>query len=430
MWWGAAVEVFMGKPYTGKCDVWSFGVTVWEIFSFGALPYAGMATREVVDAVLQGVRLAKPDGCPDDIFTQIILPCLQANPEDRPTFRELYHKLESLFPSQQRTSSSPTTSPTTSNFSATLSDSSSCGGSGGVSLSSSPGASAVPTSMAMQVAEEVMASSQSMTALAPYASSSGVTTRPPPSVESAEPSVTPVAPYKTEYVSPRLAAPSSPEMPAAESSRMTAFSSAANTQGSSRKLLTSSMLDLHYSAFGSLNPRSAAIKTRSCDAAALTNALALIHPSTQPATTSLTAPTKGRPRTNSGSAACSDYSSIPEAMRSSVPLPTRRKKPPTRAISADSQLEVEREIDAEVQIDGGDRAVKTPAALGRRMGIADIDPYQLLRLSESVGGFTEEEEPEATQDQPPQPQQSFDGSRSTRKEKTLNRFAWGKFHKA
>lgn len=283
----------------------------------------------------------------------------------------------------------------------------------------------------MQVAEEVMASSQSMTALAPYASSSGVTTRPPLSVESAEPSVTPVAPYTTEYVSPRLAAPSSPEMAAAESNRMTAFSSAANTQGSSRKLLTSSMLDLHYSAFGSLNPRSAAIKTRSCDAAALTNALALIHPSTQPATTSLTAPKKGRPRTNSGSAACSDYSSIPEAMRSSVPLPTRRKKPPTRAISADSQLEVEREIDAEVQIGGGDRAVKTPA-LGRRMGIADIDPYQLLRLSESVGGFTEEEEPEATQDQPshPQRQQSFDGSRSTRKEKTLNRLAWGKFHKA
>ncbi|ELR11863.1 protein kinase domain containing protein [Acanthamoeba castellanii str. Neff] len=192
-----AVEVFMGKPYTGKCDVWSFGVTVWEIFSFGALPYAGMATREVVDAVLQGVRLAKPDGCPDDIFTQIILPCLQANPEDRPTFRELYHKLESLFPSQQRTSSSLTTSPTTSNFSATLSHSSSCGGSGGISLSSSP-AAAVPTSMAMQVAEEVMASSQSLTALAPYASSSGVTTRSPPSVESAEPSVTPVAPSKTE----------------------------------------------------------------------------------------------------------------------------------------------------------------------------------------------------------------------------------------
>lgn len=423
-----AVEVFMGKPYTGKCDVWSFGVTVWEIFSFGALPYAGMATREVVDAVLQGVRLAKPDGCPDDIFTQIILPCLQANPEDRPTFRELYHKLESLFPSQQRTSSSLTTSPTTSNFSATLSHSSSCGGSGGISLSSSP-AAAVPTSMAMQVAEEVMASSQSLTALAPYASSSGVTTRSPPSVESAEPSVTPVAPSKTEYVSPRLAAPSSPEMAAAGSGKMTAFSSAANGKGSPRKLLTSSMLDLHYSAFGSLNPRSAAIKTRSCDEGALTNALALI----QPTTTSTTAPKEGRPRTNSGSAACSGYSSIPEGMRSSLPLATRRKKSPTRATSADSRLgeKVER-VDGEVQIGGGDWAVKTSAALGRRMGIADIDPYQLLRLSESVGGFTEEEEPEATQDQPPHPQrqQSFDGSRSTRKEKTLNRLAWGKFHKA
>jgi serine/threonine protein kinase len=26
-----AIEVFTGKPYTDKADVWSFGVTVWEV---------------------------------------------------------------------------------------------------------------------------------------------------------------------------------------------------------------------------------------------------------------------------------------------------------------------------------------------------------------------------------------------------------------
>ena len=31
-------EVLMGKPNT-RSDVWSLGILVWEIFSFGAIPF-------------------------------------------------------------------------------------------------------------------------------------------------------------------------------------------------------------------------------------------------------------------------------------------------------------------------------------------------------------------------------------------------------
>lgn len=36
---------FAGK-YTSLCDVWSYGVLIWEIFSKGDNPYPGMSNTE------------------------------------------------------------------------------------------------------------------------------------------------------------------------------------------------------------------------------------------------------------------------------------------------------------------------------------------------------------------------------------------------
>ncbi|CAF1382169.1 unnamed protein product [Rotaria sp. Silwood1] len=49
-WW--AVEVFSNAPYTSKSDVWSYGVTVWEVFSKADTPYSNIALNHfVIDAV-------------------------------------------------------------------------------------------------------------------------------------------------------------------------------------------------------------------------------------------------------------------------------------------------------------------------------------------------------------------------------------------
>ena len=44
--WYAPESVYFGK-FTSKSDVWGFGVTLWEIWTFGDLPYGDLTGREV-----------------------------------------------------------------------------------------------------------------------------------------------------------------------------------------------------------------------------------------------------------------------------------------------------------------------------------------------------------------------------------------------
>lgn len=60
-----APEVLRQKVSTSKSDVWSFGVTVWEIYSFGRTPYPRMSQKEVVEKVAKGYRMEKPEDCPE-----------------------------------------------------------------------------------------------------------------------------------------------------------------------------------------------------------------------------------------------------------------------------------------------------------------------------------------------------------------------------
>ncbi|KAL5467584.1 hypothetical protein EMCRGX_G031839 [Ephydatia muelleri] len=71
-----------------KSDVWSFGVTCWEVFSFGSTPYPGVDNHLMFQHLMKGLRLQKPLLCPDEIYT-LMAKCWSSNPEDRPTFKEL-----------------------------------------------------------------------------------------------------------------------------------------------------------------------------------------------------------------------------------------------------------------------------------------------------------------------------------------------------
>jgi hypothetical protein len=84
--------------------VWSFGVTVWEIFSKGAQPYTGLNNQEVRIAVIAGQRLSQPKACPFSLW-QTIQGCFSATTQFRPTFEVLHASIVAQLRTTQVTTS-------------------------------------------------------------------------------------------------------------------------------------------------------------------------------------------------------------------------------------------------------------------------------------------------------------------------------------
>lgn len=54
--WTAPEALNFGK-YTTLCDVWSYGVLIWEIFSKGGTPYAGMSNSKARERIDEGKNI-------------------------------------------------------------------------------------------------------------------------------------------------------------------------------------------------------------------------------------------------------------------------------------------------------------------------------------------------------------------------------------
>jgi len=89
-----APEALRQKVSTSKSDVWSYGVVMWEIYSFGRAPYPRMSQKEVVDKVVKGFRMEKPESCPNDLYVKVALWCWELDAKNRPSFKQLNDKLK------------------------------------------------------------------------------------------------------------------------------------------------------------------------------------------------------------------------------------------------------------------------------------------------------------------------------------------------
>ena len=85
----APLEVFTSgeKRFDQATDVWSFGVFMWEIFSYAQTPFTDIHAKRVPRALKQGVRLPNP-GCSEDVY-KLMLNCWEKLPEDRHTFKTI-----------------------------------------------------------------------------------------------------------------------------------------------------------------------------------------------------------------------------------------------------------------------------------------------------------------------------------------------------
>ncbi|VEL35054.1 unnamed protein product [Protopolystoma xenopodis] len=74
--------------FDSKSDVWSFGVTLWEVYSYGDRPYKDMKGAQILTMLDQGLRLCRPLRCPEAIYS-IMQDCWNFEGVRRPTFAEL-----------------------------------------------------------------------------------------------------------------------------------------------------------------------------------------------------------------------------------------------------------------------------------------------------------------------------------------------------
>ena len=71
--WMSPESLTFGR-YSAASDVWACGVLLWEIFSFGATPYATYSNQDAIVFIGKGGRLSQPIICPNVSYTSFKLP--------------------------------------------------------------------------------------------------------------------------------------------------------------------------------------------------------------------------------------------------------------------------------------------------------------------------------------------------------------------
>ena len=92
--WTAPEALNFGR-YTSLCDVWSYGVLMWEIFAKGETPYTGMTNSFAREQINNGYRMPAPEDTPNDIYS-LMLKCWSADPANRPHFNEIHDAVSAL----------------------------------------------------------------------------------------------------------------------------------------------------------------------------------------------------------------------------------------------------------------------------------------------------------------------------------------------
>ncbi|XP_030050428.1 ephrin type-A receptor 5 isoform X2 [Microcaecilia unicolor] len=90
-----APEAIAFRKFTSASDVWSYGIVMWEVMSYGERPYWEMTNQDVIKAVEEGYRLPSPMDCPAALY-QLMLDCWRKDRNSRPKFEEIVSMLDKL----------------------------------------------------------------------------------------------------------------------------------------------------------------------------------------------------------------------------------------------------------------------------------------------------------------------------------------------
>ncbi|XP_038571584.1 ephrin type-B receptor 3-like isoform X3 [Micropterus salmoides] len=90
-----APEAIAYRKFTSASDVWSYGIVMWEVMSYGERPYWDMSNQDVINAVEQDYRLPPPMDCPTALH-QLMLDCWVKERNLRPKFAQIVATLDKL----------------------------------------------------------------------------------------------------------------------------------------------------------------------------------------------------------------------------------------------------------------------------------------------------------------------------------------------
>uniref|UniRef100_A0A8C6PGE2 receptor protein-tyrosine kinase n=1 Tax=Nothobranchius furzeri TaxID=105023 RepID=A0A8C6PGE2_NOTFU len=90
-----APEAIAYRKFTSASDVWSYGIVMWEVMSYGERPYWEMSNQDVIKAVEENYRLPGPMDCPEALY-HLMMDCWQRERTNRPKFDEIVCLLDKL----------------------------------------------------------------------------------------------------------------------------------------------------------------------------------------------------------------------------------------------------------------------------------------------------------------------------------------------
>ncbi|XP_048581463.1 fibroblast growth factor receptor 3 [Nematostella vectensis] len=100
--WSAPELLFSDSKYSVsyKCDVWSYGIVLYEIFTLGGVPYPSWGEYKVIyELQANRYRIPRPEHVSHDLY-QIMTECWREDPEDRPTFDQLHDTMLKILEEQ------------------------------------------------------------------------------------------------------------------------------------------------------------------------------------------------------------------------------------------------------------------------------------------------------------------------------------------
>lgn len=97
-----APECIENYRFSSKSDVWSYAVTIFEMFSFGDSPNLVndesimQSGEHILKLLKDGVRLPRPPFCPQHVYEDLMMPCWNENSQQRPSFGAILQRFPNL----------------------------------------------------------------------------------------------------------------------------------------------------------------------------------------------------------------------------------------------------------------------------------------------------------------------------------------------